>query len=55
MVAEEGDFLRGKSELQRVDCQVTPGRREATDRATEKRPPGTGTQVPGNGKGETVG
>jgi hypothetical protein len=30
---------RGKSELHRVDCQVTPGRRKATDRATEKRPP----------------
>src|SRR5438132_14081045 len=23
----------------RADCQVTPGRREATDRATENRPP----------------
>ncbi len=30
---------RGKSELHRADCQVTPGRREATDRATEKTPP----------------
>ena len=31
---------RGKSELHRVDCQVTPGRRKATDRATENKPPG---------------
>ena len=31
---------RGKSELHRVDCQVTPGRRKATDRATESKPPG---------------
>ena len=31
---------RGKSELHRADCQVTPGRRKATDRATENRPPG---------------
>ena len=30
---------RGKSELHWVDCQVTPGRREATDRATENKPP----------------
>src|SRR5690349_307940 len=42
---------RGKSELQRVDCQVTPGRRKATDRATENRPP---VRQPA-GKGETVG
>src|SRR6478736_4303461 len=42
---------RGKSELHRVDCQVTPGRRKATDRATENRPP-VGQPA---GKGETVG
>lgn len=47
MVAEGN--LRGKSELHRVDCQVTPGRREATDRATEKIPPQFW------GKGEMVG
>ena len=32
--------IRGKSELHRVGCQVTPGRRKATDRATENKPPG---------------
>ncbi len=41
---------RGKAELQRVGCQVTPGRREATERATENKPP-----VPWAGKGEKVG
>ncbi len=39
---------RGKSELRRADRQVTPGRREATDRATENIPPVSG-------KGEKVG
>src|SRR2546421_9784675 len=34
-----GVACRGKSELHRADCQVTPGRREATERATENRPP----------------
>jgi len=42
---------RGKSELHRADCQVTPGRRKATDRATENRPP----DAQAEGKGETVG
>src|SRR6267143_2921236 len=39
MVAEGRKSFRGKSELLRADCQVTPGRREATERATENRPP----------------
>ena len=34
-----GFLVRGKSELHWVDCQVTPGRRKATDRATENKPP----------------
>src|SRR5881275_1274764 len=34
-----GVACRGKSELHRAGCQVTPGRREATERATENRPP----------------
>src|SRR5690348_16142324 len=34
-----GVACRGKSELHRADCQVTPGRREATERATENKPP----------------
>ena len=29
----------GKSELRRAGCRVTPGRREATESATESRPP----------------
>ena len=41
--------VRGKSEPHRVDCQITPGRRKATDRATEKTPPAKA------GKGEKVG
>ena len=53
-VAEEREFLRGKSELHRVDCQVTPGRRKATERATENRPPRAAGR-PTRGKGETVG
>ena len=43
--------VRGKSELRRADCQVTPGRRKATDRATENKPP---LYYP-KGKGEKVG
>ena len=46
---------RGKSELHRADCQVTPGRRKATDRATESRPPGRPSREGWQGKGETVG
>ncbi len=42
-VARDGRDLkiadRGKSELHRVGCQVTPGRRETTVRATENIPP----------------
>ena len=30
---------RGKSGLQRVECQVTPGGREPTESAAESRPP----------------
>src|SRR6185437_11833115 len=30
---------RGKSGLHRARCQVTPGRREPTESATESRPP----------------
>ena len=30
---------RGKSGLHRVQCQVTPGRREPTESATENIPP----------------
>ena len=30
---------RGKSELRRAGCRLTAGRREATESATEKRPP----------------
>jgi len=29
----------GKSGLQRVECQVTPGRREPTESAAENKPP----------------
>ena len=29
----------GKSGLRRAECQVTPGRREATESATESKPP----------------
>ena len=39
MIAIRGNPDRGKSELHRADRQVTPGRREATDRATESKPP----------------
>ena len=39
MIAARGNPGRGKSELHRADRQVTPGRREATDRATESKPP----------------
>ncbi len=30
---------RGKSGLQKVECQVTPGRRKPTESAAESRPP----------------
>jgi len=30
---------RGKSGLRRAECQVTPGRREPTASAAEKKPP----------------
>ena len=30
---------RGKSGLPRVECQVTPGKREFTESATENKPP----------------
>ena len=42
---------RGKSGLHRARCQVTPGRREPTESATESRPP---MAREGSGKGETV-
>ena len=42
------NFIRGKSGLQRAGRQVTPGRRELTDSATENIPPFYG-------KGEKVG
>jgi hypothetical protein len=45
MVAAGREPRRGKSELRRVDCQVTPGRRKATDRATENKPPGKGREA----------
>ena len=32
-------YFRGKSGLQRAGRQVTPGRRELTESATEKIPP----------------
>ena len=41
----------GKSELYRAGCRVTPGRRETTESATEKKPP---MAVRGTGKGEMV-
>ena len=33
------NFIRGKSGLHRAGRQVTPGRRELTDSATENIPP----------------
>jgi len=33
------NFVRGKSGLHRVECQVTPGGREPTESATEIIPP----------------
>ncbi len=55
MIAIRGNLDRGKSELHRADRQVTPGRREATDRATESKPPMTrGRELEGTGKGEMV-
>ena len=37
---DRGRFgARGKSELRRAGCRLTAGRREATESATEKRPP----------------
>src|SRR5690606_26514542 len=45
---------RGKSGLHRAGCQVTPGRREPTESATESRPPngpqGRVARVKGCGK-----
>jgi hypothetical protein len=41
---------RGKSGLQRASRQVTPGRRNATESATENKPPA----LLGAGKGEKV-
>ena len=38
---------RGKSGLHRVECQVTPGKCELTESATENKPPKIG-------KGEKV-
>ena len=32
-------YFRGKSGLQRAGRQVTPGKRELTDSATENKPP----------------
>ena len=43
--------IGGKSELRRAGCRVTPGRREATESATESRPP---MAACGTGKGERV-
>ena len=43
------NLIRGKSGLQRAGRQVTPGRRESTDSATENIPPIN------FGKGEMVG
>src|SRR5690606_15354541 len=42
---------RGKSGLHRARCQVTPGRREPTESATESKPP-NGLRM--RGKGEMV-
>ena len=39
-------YSGGKSGLHRVECQVTPGRRESMESATENIPP--------KGKGEMV-
>ena len=33
------NFIRGKSGLHRAGRQVTPGKRELTDSATENKPP----------------
>src|SRR5690606_24299020 len=38
-IAARGNPERGKSELHRAGRQVTPGRRKATARATESKPP----------------
>ena len=43
------NLIRGKSGLQRAGRQVTPGRRESTESATENIPPIN------FGKGEMVG
>ena len=32
-------FIRGKSGLQRAECQLTTGGRESTASATENKPP----------------
>ena len=42
---------RGKSGLRRVECQVTPGKRELMESATENRPP---MILLNTGKGEKV-
>ena len=60
MIATPGNRGRGKSELHRADRQVTPGRRKATDRVTESKPPmaqlrARKREPMGTGKGETVG
>src|SRR6266536_2068533 len=52
-VAEAG--ARGKSELHRARCWVTPRGREPTESATESRPPtGAPRKLGAAGKGETV-
>ena len=51
-IAARGNPERGKSELRRAGRQVTPGRRKATVRATESKPP---MAREGTGKGEMVG
>ena len=43
---------RGKSELHRAGCRLTAGRREATESATENKPPMA--PAGSTGKGETV-
>ena len=40
----------GKSGLQRVECQVTPGGREPTESATENIPPASISIVVGKGE-----
>ena len=45
-------FVRGKSGLHRVECQVIPGGREPTESAAERIPPKTSLGM--DGKGERV-